>query len=138
MIRELADYLASETGLTLGTDADADFSTGEYPAVDEVVGVASRLTISGGPERLQVPGRSRMLAQMVTRSPDYVTSYDRALVFSAALRKRGEITLPLLTSGEQWAINSVEGMTHPFDLGSDAEGRNRVSVNYTLQVDSGL
>ena len=74
------------------------------------------------------------MAQVLTRAEEYLDGYDTARGIVAALAERGEIALPVLTSGEEYVVESMMTDTGVQYIGPDANRLHEFSTNLTCYV----
>jgi len=127
MIKELTQYLATETELTIGTELFAGFAAA---SIDDAVIIIE----SGGAGNFYLPDRADKTIQVICRSKDYHTARDWAMLIYNVLHGLAGVTLPVVDEGEElYFINTAEALSPPQSLGQDDKGRFNISTNYVLR-----
>lgn len=130
MLKEFATYIGNNTGFTLGTDLEV----GQWNTENSI---NSTLVTEpgGGNVKLWTDARSARMIQVVSRGTTYFTARAAAFVVYDLLNIRGEITLPILTSGEIFVVEQVVPVAPPQNLPGQDEGGNFLySTNYQVHV----
>lgn len=129
MIKELTTYIATQASRTIGTNLYA----GPWPqdAPETCSAVFER---PGGTPDPNVIGRGERFIQVVSRGPDYIAARDEAFAMRAVFRILGRVTLPVVTSGETWVVESMYPIGDPGYIGADDKGRQEFSTNCRLHV----
>jgi len=126
LLREVTDWLAGKTGLTLGQDLHAGNLPPEGQDLCAVV-----LERGGVPAQPRLTGRIGAYAlQVLVRGPSYFQARDLAYQLDAWLSDCAGMDLP---ANSEWAIHVCQGVAAPQFLGFDGRGRPEFSTNYTLR-----
>lgn len=133
MLKEFATYIAAQTSLTVGTDLEV----GKWNTAD-----ARNSTLvaepGGGDPKTWSNARSSQMIQVVNRAKTYFTARTAAYKVYNALKIRGEVTLPVITSGEIYVCEQVLPQAKPQALpDKDANGHFLFSTNYLVHVREG-
>lgn len=127
MIKEITSYIAQETGLVIGQELFAGFAP--IDADDCVIVIES-----GGNGNFWLPDQQTKTIQIISRAKDYYLARDRSLDVYTALHGKSGITLPVITAGETYFVNTMEVLSLPQSLGPDDAGRINISSNYVLRI----
>lgn len=132
MLRELAEYIASETPLVISVDLFA----GHRPvgAIDRCVTLLER---TPAVQSFAVSHIRTHFVQVLTRATSYFSGETLALsVHDEVFGKlNAGITLPAIASGsDEFLVNSCSG-DRPAWLGEDEEHRHEFSANYVFRLE---
>lgn len=128
MIKEIAQWIATETGFTLG--AKLQFGHRDQGAPDRCVLVAFN---SGGATDEYAEDRRDQMVQCLARAVSYIDAYDDSMVVYNKIHGRKGITLPVLVSGQTYFVASVHAMNAPQYIGPDEKGRHEWSINFVFR-----
>jgi hypothetical protein len=135
MIKELVTYIATQASLTVGSTIEAGpfrQDSGETCiAVIESGGLDKRYATGKTGETSQ---RWEQMVQIISRAPTYQESRTAALAVFAVLQKRGTLSLPVITTGFTYSIESVASLPRPQHTGQDPTGRFLFTFNPMLHV----
>ena len=127
MIKELAQYIENNTSMVIGTDLFAGWVT--QGSQD----TASVLTETGGATKDWSTTRRAPTFQVISRGATYHTARDEAFtIFDLFNGTKGEITLPVITSGDDFMIENIVPISSPQYIGQDQERRFEFSTNYLI------
>ena len=130
MIQALTTYLATSLSLTIGTDLHGGWfpqdSNDTCSSVSDSGGQLDDESITAGQYRVQV----------LSRGTSYFTARARSLDIFEILHGSPNAgrTLPVVTSGEEWLVNTCIADARPQFVGISEQGVYLFSVNYTLRV----
>ena len=127
MLKELAQYIEDETALVIGTDLFAGYIP-EGSQEDCIV-----LIESGGDPNTSLSDAGAATIQILSRAKDYWTARDNAYLIYNFLHCAAGITLPVVTVGKEYYINTISAIAFPQSVGQDDRGLFNVSTNFILQ-----
>lgn len=122
MIKEITTYIESETDLVIGSDLFAGF----IPA--SVLGDAVVVIETGGVPTPFLPDALAKSIQVLSRSKDYHTAMDNAIIVYNLLNGKAGIDLT------NYRINSIVAISSPQSLGQDEKSLFNISTNFVLRV----
>lgn len=129
MIKEISKYIENNTGFVIGTD----LFTGHRPAnaQNECVVI---LEGAGGKPEFSIPDSVEKAIQILTRAKSYFTARADSYTIYNLLHGKSGITLPVVTSGEEYLVNVIEAMNVPQPIGQDAKGLWEFSTNFIFRI----
>ena len=127
MIKELTQYIEdnSYSSLVIGTNLFGGHRPPDAP--DECVVV---LETGGLPYPYSGTLRGEASFEILARDKTYFECRDLIWSVFEIFRVKGEITLPVVISGDDWLIESIVAINRPQSLGQDDKGLFEMSVNY--------
>jgi len=129
MLKELCKYISNnDSNHTLGDN----LILGEWTANDPVA--SSAVTDSSGRSKNWTPNRDEYRIQVLSKGQDYLTARDLSMSIYNLLKKKGQITLPVVDSGEEWIMEQVNPVSPPQLLSIDGETSPVISVNYIVHA----
>ena len=126
MIKDFCEYIEDNTSFVVGTDLFAGFWNIDSP--DSAVLVKE----SGGTEKAWSTTRRAVTFQVLTRAVDHHDSRSNSFTVYDLFKvsKRGQLTLPVMVSGETWVIENISALAPPQYIGEDEKRRHIFSTNY--------
>lgn len=129
MIQEMAQFIANQTGLVVGTDI--------FPG-HRLQGAQARCTVLlervGGVEYFDLPDKVDYALQVLSRGDTYMHAREDAMLIHALLHGAAGWTLPVITSGDAYYLETAEAQAYPAYIGQDEKGNYEFSTNYILRV----
>lgn len=129
MLMEIAQFISNNTALVIGTD----LFVGHRPQAAQ-----ARCTVllerSGGIEYFDLPDKVDWALQVLSRSDSYMTAREDAMLIHALLHGAAGWTLPVITSGDAYYLETAEAQAFPAYIGMDEKGNYEFSTNYVLRV----
>jgi len=129
MIKEIAQFVASKSGFTLGTTLQ--FGHREQDAPARCILVAFN---AGGGTDFYLPDREDKMVQILARAESYVDAYEDAMIVYDAIHGTAGWTLTVITTGKEYEIIDIEAMNPPQYVGPDEKGRHEWSTNYIFRI----
>jgi hypothetical protein len=129
MIQEVAQFVEDNTALVIGTDLFVGHRTQEAQARCTVL-----LERSGGVEYFDLTDKVDWALQVLSRSDTYMTARDDAMLIHALLHGAAGWTLPVITSGDAYYLETAEAHAYPAYIGQDEKGLHEFSCNFILRV----
>lgn len=132
MIKEVAKFIANETGLTIGTDLfEGHRPQGTIDACDVV------LETAGGMIFFDLPERADPVFQVLSRDATYFTARARAwAIYDAIYRDHiygsAGWTLPIVDDAYEAMV--IEPLAPPQYIGQDKKSRYEFSTNYIFRI----
>lgn len=127
MIKEIVQYIEDGTDLINGTNLFAAFAP---PDVEDCVIVIE----SGGRPNFYLTDFVEKTIQVLSRAKNYWTAKDDADKVYELLHGGAGITLPVVTVGKEYFVNTMEAVSVPQSLGQDEKGLFNISTNYVLRI----
>lgn len=129
MIKELCQWIEDNTSFVIGTTVFAGYAPSDAAYTCSVV------RETGGPPKTYSTTRGTRSIQVLSRGDSYFNARADATTIHDLIRSnRGEVTLPVVTSGEEWTIESVTPVDSPYYMGQDARGLHLFTCNYLVRV----
>jgi hypothetical protein len=129
MIKEITKYVAEEDeSFVIGTDLFAGFVPSTITA-DHVV-----LIDTGGKPNFYLPDAPAKTVQALSKATDYHVAMANAMRVYNVLHGISGVDLPVITSGEEYTVNTAEAISEPQSLGQDDRGLFIISTNFILRV----
>lgn len=129
MIKEITKYIEEEAdGFVIGTNLFAGFVPSTITA-DHVV-----ILESGGKPNFYITDAKAKAIQVLSRAKDYFDARANALKVYDLIHGLCGVELPVVTTGEEYYVNTIEAITEPQSLGQDESGKFLISTNYVLRV----
>lgn len=128
MLKEIATWIAAESGFTLGTTLQYGFR--DQGAPDRCVLVAFN---GGGATDEYASDRADQMVQILARATSYKEAYDDSRTVFDAIHGQKGITLQVLVSGKIYFVSSVHAMALPQYIGPDEKGRHEWSTNFVFR-----
>jgi hypothetical protein len=129
MIQEIARFISNETGLVIGHD----LFVGHRPLTSQ-----ARCTVllerSGGVEYFDLPDKCDWALQVLSRGATYMNARDDAMLIHALLHGAAGWTLPVVTSGDAYYLETAEAQAFPAYIGQDEKDNYEFSANYIVRV----
>lgn len=129
MIQEIASFVATRTGLVLGTSLFYGYRPQDAP--DHCATIAFN---GGAAVMFDIPSRVDQMVQILTRAADYTDAYNDARLAFETLHGTAGWTLPVITSGNTYELYDVEAVEAPQYLGEDEKGLHEWSVNFLFRI----
>lgn len=128
MIKELAQYIDNETEFSLGIDLFAGFRPGNAP--DACIAI---LEPAGGVPDFYNTDYEQKPVQIVSRATNYYTARAQINKIYGLLHGMTGITLPVVVTGDEFFVNTAEGVSAPYYIGMDDKGLFEFSANIVLR-----
>ena len=129
MLMEITQFISNHTALVIGTD----LFVGHRPQ-----GAQARCTVllerSGGVEYFDLTDKVDWALQVLSRGATYMNARDDAMLVHALLHGASGWTLPVITSGDAYYLETAEAQAYPAYIGTDEKGLHEFSANYILRV----
>lgn len=127
-IKELTQHIEDNTSLVIGTDLFA-VAIPQGKADDSTL-----VKSTGGIHYTTTPGQFSAQVQIYTRAKNAMDAMDANFVVYELLIVKGQITLPVVTSGISFVILTSVPWTMPQSVGQDAKLRYECTSNWTLHM----
>ena len=130
MLKEFAAWLCTRVpGLTLGGNLQVGFRVQDAPVR------CHTLVETGGPADFDLPYRTDVMIQVMTRAADNVQAHDDAWAVYTAIHGTSGWTIgPLVSGGQQYKLWTITAMAKPQYLGPDEKFNHEYSCNYLIQA----
>lgn len=129
MIKEITTYLENNiTGLTIGRNLFA----GYVPANIETSHIV--LIETGGKTYPEIKDYVEKSVQVISVSRDYTIASNYAQSVYDLLHGAAGVTLPVVTTGKEYFVNTIIAVTTAQSLGQDEKGNFIISTNYILRI----
>jgi hypothetical protein len=128
-IRDRVNALGTVPVLVLGTNVQVGFRAQDAPIR------CHTLLDSGGPADFDLPYRTDMMLQVMTRAGkyEYQEARDDAWAIYSAIEGTSGWTIgPLVSGGRRYKIWSVSALAKPQYLGMDEKGYPEFSTNFLI------
>ena len=137
MIKEIALFVATKSGLALGTRLQCAHRTPASPDRCSVV-----LESGGGSTFASLPDRINKMIQVISRGKTYMNAHDDAWTIFNALHGTlagsvlplGSRTMPAIAPATQNYEVIIDPVTDPQYIGPDDKGRYEFSCNYIFRI----
>ncbi len=134
MLHEFATWLVSRLNalgttppLVLGGNVQYGFKAQDAPVRCHV------LLEFGGPADFDLPYKTDMMLQIISRGEDAVQARDDAWVIYSAIHGTSGWTIgPLVSGGQAYKIFSISAQAKPLYIGQDEENGFLYSCNYLI------
>lgn len=137
MLQEFCQWIENNTAWKIGIDlfiAELPLTRDDGTAVPErcVVIYEDGPAVGDG----NLPDRSDKEIQIWNRNADYWLAREDAKALYKRLHLKENISLPVLTSGENYLIMEIEGSAEPAPIAKpNAEGLYEFSTNFILRIE---
>ena len=129
MLKELVNYVDTQTSFTAGTDLMAGY------VPDSIKGDCVIFIESGGKPNFYLPDAPQKMIQVLSKATDYHVARANAQIVYDLLHGAVGITLSaILTGGKEYTVNTCEAVSEPQSLGQDERGMFNISTNYILRI----
>lgn len=140
MIQELAQWIENKTSWQIGVDLFVghlpDFRPGTKIPVPERLVLLLETTPSADPTAGYLPDRVDKEIQIWNRAKTYFTARYDAFALYRRIHGRAWISLPVLTSGEEYLIMAADAVSEPYPIENPGPtGLYVFSTNYILKVE---
>lgn len=129
MIQEIASWIEDETALVIGHD----LFVGHRPQ-----NAQARCTVllerSGGVEYFDLPDKVDWALQVLSRGDTYMHAREDAMLIHALLHGAAGWTLPVITSGDAYYLETCEAQAFPAYIGQDEKRNYEFSTNYICRI----
>lgn len=129
MIKEITKYIGDNSSLVIGTNLFGGHRPPNAPNECVVI-----LENAGGKPEYSIPDSVEKAIQILTRAATYFTARANAYALYAFLHGKSGITLPVITSGEEYLVNVIEAMNVPQPIGQDEKGLWEFSTNFIFRI----
>ncbi|MFA5430521.1 MAG: minor capsid protein [Candidatus Omnitrophota bacterium] len=136
MLKEFAVWLVARVNalgaspaLVIGGNVQVGFREQDAPVR------CHTLIDTGGPADFDLPYRTDMMLQVMTRGPKgnfQQTRDDAYAIYSAIHGTSGWTIGPLVSGGATYRIHSITALAKPQYLGGDQKGNHEFSTNYLV------
>ena len=128
MLKEICAYIEEETSLLIDTNLFAGFVPSTV-TVDCVI-----ILESGGKPNFYLKDYQEKTIQVLSRAENYHIAKSNALIVYDLLHGSAGITLPVVGSGKEYYVNTIEAISAPQSLGQDEKGLFNISTNFVLRI----
>ncbi|HUX56757.1 MAG TPA: minor capsid protein [Bacteroidales bacterium] len=126
---EITQFIENETTLTLGTTLQFGRFTTESPSRCTAV-LFNKVSIA----YFDVPDRIDVMVEADARDESYINARDDIEEVYNALFRRIDKALPVITSGNEFKIQTSESITAPTWVGKDENNRHHWSTVLILRL----
>lgn len=129
ILKELTKYLEDNSTFTIGTNLFA----GHRPSGISVDCITI-LNTTGGYSDFYLIDKLEIPLQFISRSINYYDAFENAKIIYDLLNGKSGITLPVVTSGREFLINTIISMNAPYFLNKNQKGQIEISFNLRFHV----
>lgn len=129
MIQAVAQWIEDGTSFVIGDT----LWVGHRPQ-DAPVRCSVLLERSGGVESFFLTDKVEWALQVLSRADTYMHARDDAIAIHAFLHGASGWTLPVITSGKEYFLETCEAQSYPASIGQDEKGNFEFSTNYIVRL----
>ena len=136
MLQDLLKYIEDNTSLEVGVSLFYGYFPGKTMADGDVQERATRAQETGGPEYPDLPDRTDVAIQFLSRAKEYQDAKDDSQEIHDFLHGLTGIKLPLYTgeSGCNYVAMEIEAVGAPGYMEQDENSRHMFSLNIVVRV----
>lgn len=136
MIEEIAQFIEDQTSLTMGVDLFVGHLPTEIPGGGEPpLLLATVMENTPSATDGDWPDYEQKEIQVLVKGPSYFTARALAYHIYRALHGQAGWRLPVLTSGEEYIANAIDGVSPPYPMENPEEkGTYLFSTNFIFRI----
>jgi len=127
-IREFCQWIENNTSRVLGTDLLCGHEETDDGATIDIV------LDNGGPTNFYSTDMKDKSLQILSIAPTYMTAHANANELFTLCHGKSGLTMPVITSGEEYIVNTINCLNTPMFLSKREDGRYEFSFNMMLNI----